>query len=383
MALSNLELDRLRKNSVDNTSSAVISLMFGSSRERESRHCLAPPLEKINNSQRSMDLPHHNTYFNTLPYLAGDQIGFGGFDLRVGKLISWCDVVIPKVTVQDLLDMDHKVLQEGEKFIFAPSPRGEKVYYVTSFESISYSDNLEILVDSKSTTGRVGAMTHRGGMTSSGKELIKIVQPFSFYIEVECGKTRLSQAVVRYKGTPYMSNQEIIASGEVSIEGSNSSLEKSLNSKGLLLNFDTAKSIYKSKRCDKPINMDAKGEIDWRDYFEIIEGSSKIRLEKETLYLLGSTNKLNLGGVTGFLSREDDVMTGTGAWGHFAGFFQPYFSGQITLEFYSFSNMRLSHGDDAGVVIFDKLDGEVNKEAHTGFYQGQSAPRLPKMFKID
>lgn len=384
MVISNLELDRLRRNYADNFASTVLSLVFDSRREKESTYHLLPPLEKIHRRQGVLDIQRHDTSFYTYPYIGDDQMGIGGFDLRVGKLISWCDVVIPRVTKDDLLDMDHKVLEEGEKFIFEPSSRGEKVYYVTSFESIYYSDNLEILVDSKSSTGRVGVMTHRGGMTSSGNELIKIVQPFSFYIEVECGKTKLSQVAVRYKGSPYMSNQEIIASGEVSIEGYNASLEKSLNSRGLLLNFDTTRIIYKSKRCDKPINMDVIGEIDWRHYFNVLEGGSKIRLDKENLYLLGSTNKLSLGGVTGLLSREDDVMTGTGAWGHFAGFIQPYFRGQITLEFYSFSNMRLAHGDNAGVVVFDKLDGEVqNKEDHTGFYQGQSAPRLPKMFKLD
>jgi len=321
------------------------------------------------------------TFLEITPF-EKEQLGTVGLDLRVGKLIAWSDTVSDNVCYNDLFSMEHKFLQEGEKFVLDSNEDGEKVYYITSFEKVDFSNNLEMMVDSKSTTGRVGGMSHGVGKSKEGY-LITIVQPYAFPLKVECGKTKLSQAIFRYKRTPYMTNEEILNSNEISFKGKGISLEKSLTPKGLLMRFDTGLA-YRAKKCDKPINMDAKGTIEWGDYFEAIEGNHSLTLDKKTLYLLGSLGVIGLGRACGVLSREQEVLTGAGAWGHFAGIFQPGFVGGITMEFYSHSKRKISRGDKAGVVLFDEVESDKTPLSYQqlGSYQGQKTPTLPKMFKV-
>jgi deoxycytidine triphosphate deaminase len=223
-------------------------------------------------------------------------------------------------------------------------------------------------------------MSHGVGSTEEG-ELITALQPFAFPLKVTCGKTRLSQTVVRYKGTPYMTNNEVLKSNEIKFEGDGVSLEKSLTPKGLLMQFNTDR-VYRAKQNNQPIDMDAKNTLQPADYFELIEGNSQLTLDKKTLYLIGSLGIIDLREACGLLSREQEVITGTGAWSHFAGIFQPFFKGGITMEFYSHSKRRLSRGDKAGVVVFDKVEGVKEKlKDYGGAYQGQRPPRLPKMFR--
>lgn len=324
-----------------------------------------------------------DTYISINPFEEG-QLGTIGLDLRVGRLIAWSDVVADNVTYANLGEMKHKTLKLGEKFVLEPDENGEKVYYITSFEEVKFSNNLEMAVDSKSTTGRVGGMSHGAGKTSHGN-LITIVQPYAFPLMVECGKTKLSQAIFRYKGTPYMTNEEILKSGEINFKGRDISLEKSLTPKGLSMQFDTS-IAYRAKKCDNPIEMDAKGTVDWRDYFELIDRNSSLTLDRRTLYLLGSLGNIELGRACGILSREEEVLTGTGTWGHFAGIFQPGFQGGITMEVYSHSKRKISRGDKAGVVLFDAVETNANygnlSYQKIGSYQGQKTPTLPKMFNV-
>ncbi len=306
------------------------------------------------------------------------KIGVAGFDLRIGTLIAHSDTVICNVTEQDLLEMDHEKLEAGQQYILNNDPEGNEVYYITSFEKVGLSQGLELLIDSKSTTGRVGAMSHGVGKTKDGK-LITIIQPFAFPLKISCGVTELAQAVVRNKDTSYMNLDEIKKSREINLE--NVCLEDSLNSRGLTMKFATNKA-YKARQNSIPIDMDARN-LAWQNYFELIGGNSELQLEPKTLYLLGSQGIIDLGEVCGLLSREQDVLTGTGTWGHFAGIFQPFFRGGITMEVYSYSKRRVSEGDKAGTVMFDRVEGVKNRpNDYGGSYQNQVPPLLPKMFKI-
>jgi len=178
-------------------------------------------------------------------------------------------------------------------------------------------------------------MTHYAGVTDEG-ELIKIIQPFAFPLQVTCGTTCLSQAAVRFKHSPYMTNKEVLQSGEIRFSNG-CELPDVLNSHGLKMTFRTHRA-YRAKSYNPdmpPIDMDARGTLDWRPYFELIEGNNDLLTDKKTLYLLGSQGRITLGKVFGILSREHGVITGTGAWSHLAGFFQPFWNGQATFEFYS------------------------------------------------
>lgn len=314
------------------------------------------------------------------PLLESDQIGLVGFDLRIGSLIARSDTVMDNVTEQDLINMSPQILDVGQSYIFNPDSNGENVYYVTSFEKISLSSDLEMLIDSKSTSGRIGCMTHLAGKTGDGR-LIMIVQPFSFPIKVKCGKSSLSQAVIRYRNSPYMTNKEILEHEDVKFYGAN--IEDLLTSQGMFMRFDT-NIAYRSKpfhRDMEPIDIDAK-ELDWKNYFDLVEGNSEIYINKKTLYLMGSQGVIELGAVCGLLSREQGVLTGTGAWSHLAGIFQPFWSGGITMEFYSHEKRRIVNGSGAGYVKFDKIDGRI-EPIKKGNYQNQKPPMLPKMFRCD
>jgi deoxycytidine triphosphate deaminase len=362
--------------------------------KKTTRKSLMPKLDEACISQAmpyfsEEDFSYNNDiYSNNLvlidPKPDKSQLGIVGFDLRQGRLIAECDTVMDNIEKKDLLKMPHKILEPGEPYIFYPDPDGEKVYYSTTFEKIGLSKDLELLIDSKSTTGRVGCLTHYAGSTENG-ELISIIQPFSFPLKVTCGKTCLSQAAIRYKNSPYMTNEEILKSNEVNFLGL-SSLKEALNSNGLKMSFKTNKA-YRAKPYNKdmaPIDMDEKASLDYKDYFDLIVGNHEIYTDKKTLYLLGSQGTIILKKAFGILSREQGVLTGTGAWSHLAGFFQPFWQGEITMEFYSHEKRRIRNGSGAGYVKFDSIEGKFEEPEKKGNYQNQSnTPTLPKMFKID
>ncbi len=322
--------------------------------------------------------PSAENYFYMSPLPEDDQIGTSAFDLRVGRNIACSDTALDKITESDLMDMHLENLNLGDEFVLENDRNGRKFNYITSFEIVKLSDDLEMVIDSKSTTGRVGGMSH-GVNQRTSRHMITMIQPYAFPLKVTCGKTRLSQAVVRYTGTPYMTKKEILESQDISFEGKGLSLEDCLTEKGLIMYFDPS-IVYKAKSCDIPIDMDVNGTLDWRPYFELIEGNSQMIIEPNVLYLIGAKGVISLGAVCGLLSREDEVHTGTGTWGHFAGIFQPGYKGGITMEVFSHTKRRITSDTRAGIVTFDKIDGEL-ESGYKGSYQYQKPPRLPRMFK--
>ncbi|MBD3252515.1 hypothetical protein GF386_02185 [Candidatus Pacearchaeota archaeon] len=322
------------------------------------------------------------------------QLGLVGFDIRAGRIIVKSDTVMDNVGLNDLLEMNPTNLDEGESYVLHPNADGENVYYIVGFEGLGLSDSLELLIDSRSTTGRVGCMTHFAGVTPEGN-LITAVQPYSFPVKITCGKTCLSQAAVRYRDSPFMTNDDIRDSGEISFFEEGSDLERklslanqgylrrSLNSQGLKMKFKTS-LVYRARPYHKdmaPIDMDGTNNLDPEEYFELIEGNSEIRADRKTLYLLGSQGIISLRKAFGILSREQGVITGTGAWSHLAGFIQPYWTGQITMEYYSHEVRRIINGSGAGFVRFDAIEGDCKEPEEEGSYQHQVAPALPKMFR--
>ncbi len=149
---------------------------------------------------------------------------------------------------------------------------------------------------------------------------------------------------------------------------------------GLAMTFSThlALKAKPKRRTPGPINMDSRAEYDVKDYFEIIEGNDQIPLDLRAFYLFGTRKEISLGDVCGLLSREARE-TGTGLWGHFAGVFQPFWRGEITMECRSESPRVIREGDPAGYVKFDKIRGA--KRIVEGSYLDQRAPLAPKMFK--
>lgn len=309
------------------------------------------------------------------------QIGPAGFDLRVGTRIACSDILRQHITPEKFEKMNPVRLPPGKNISLKCDADGRRVYYIASLEQTRLPRNLEIIIDAKSTTGRVGCMCHSVGSTFLGEAVIA-VQPFAFPIKITSGKTRLAQAIIRYKDTPFINFNELKKNNKkiLLFRNRKNVLGEMLTPLGLGVNFSTA-FVYRAKKCDEPIDMDLEGVLDWTKYFDRIEGNSIIVMDEKTLYLFGTQEEIKLGEIYGRLSRESD-LSGTGLWSHFAGHIQPFFEGSITLECFSSCKREITKGDLAGVILFDRVKGEIGRH-YNGAYQNQEAPRLARMFKQD
>ncbi len=126
--------------------------------------------------------------------------------------------------------------------------------------------------------------------------------------------------------------------------------------------------------------FDVRDELDPDEYFDFVETSKGyIDLDRFVFYLMGTQENISLGNVGGRISREHQ-FSGTGLWGHFAGWINPGFFGGITMEVWSLNDRRIKLNDVAGVVTFDEIEGLISENTST-HYLGQEVPKLPKMFK--
>ena len=317
-------------------------------------------------------------FFRILPHREKD-VGVASFDFRLGRLVAKSDTVLGEVSERELGEMEHWNLEPGQQFEFKYDPNGNCIYYLVSEEGVSHSGDLEFEVHSKSTTGRLGCHSKGVGRTSDGR-LITILQPLAFNLLAKSGEASFSQGVVRYKGTPYATLQEIETKKLVTISGGD--LKDFIHPLGLLVRFDT-RMAYAAKRTDEPIDLCASnGSLDWRKWWEVIEGNSQITLDPRRLYLLGSQGVMEFGQACGIISKEKDAYNGLGGLGCLAGVVQPKFRGGITMEPYFQNKTRIKIGDIAGHVLIDPVrDAASSGEVYSGDYQGQKAPRLPKMFE--
>jgi deoxycytidine triphosphate deaminase len=312
-----------------------------------------------------------------------------GFDLVVGDRIYVSDTVALRLDSEGLERIGERhELHEGEDFVLDCDMDGQKVYYIVSRERIKNSENLEFIVDSKSTSARLGAMSHCVGRTQDG-EFITLVQPYQFPLVVTAGKDKLSQVVVRFEGSSYLSSEEILqerrTDGKKGIDlvlGEESILDQSLSSRGISMGYSTHVAL-RAKGNNDPINLGAdKGSINWEQYWEIIDGNHSLTLDAKKLHLMGAQGVIHLGAQYGILSREHDIMTGTGVINNLAAIFHFGYVGEITLEVIANAKTVIHNGDIAGEVWFDNIKGSFDQKLieHDGQYQGHRAPMLPGMF---
>jgi len=314
------------------------------------------------------------TFLNLSPYNSED-IGPASFDFRLGGLVAKSNKLKSHgMTTADLLQMDCTHLSPGQEYLFEADPDGRNIYYYVSHESVEHSTNLEVEVHAKSTTGRLGCQTKDVGRTLDGK-IISVLQLLAFNLLARSGETSFGQGVVRYAHSNYATPKEILEKKLISCEGED--LEKSLNPFGARIRFNTCHA-YAAKRTSAPIDMSAKN-LDWEKWWELIKGNATITLEGKRLYLLGSKGNLTLHNSCGIISKEQTAFNGLGGFGCLAGVVQPGWNGEITMEPYFplGQETEISNGDLAGYILIDPIEGTGT---YTGNYQGQKAPKLPKMF---
>lgn len=286
------------------------------------------------------------------------KINPSGFDLTLADYVALSDTFHSSISENELANMGFTKIK-SERFVFENDEEGKKVYYVLTNEKINLPRNLEMVIDACSTTGRVGCLIHKVGKTSVGRQILAI-QPFSFPIEITFGETTPAQAIIRNKGTDFVSPTELKGSKELKISYKGKDvLEKLLKPEGLTMTIST-NLIYKSKKNKNAIDMDLREEIDPKEYFEIIEGNSKFKMEAKSFYLAATREIIELGNLCGRLSRMSHTG-GPAFMSDFAGYFHPGFIGGITLECYSFINRVIEEGNPIGIVTFDEIKGAIKK----------------------
>jgi len=307
-----------------------------------------------------------------------------GIDVRLGNEV-WVSDTLARLNENNatsfLKTAQYKKIENS--FVCQSDHKGQRIYYFLTHERITTSPLIEYKIDSRSTTGRVGCMSHQAsnGDMFDGRILIAL-QPFAFPIEVIPGKTSVSQIIFRFLGTSYMTKDEIKKAWgeEIALYEKEDlvSLESRLRTDKLEMTFSTER-VYRAKNKVRPIDLTVADQYDQEDFFEEIKGNNNFTLEPYNFYLFGTRETISLGKICGELSRENSNV-GTGLWSHFAGFFMPGFSGQITLECWTPVKRIISHGDPAGLVTLDQVMTSQDIK-FIGPYQNQKAPRLPKMFK--
>lgn len=308
-----------------------------------------------------------------------------GYDLRVGEFVKESDTIQTdfKATVQSFED----VQSTKDGFVCQADSSGRRVYYILNFEEIVLPEEYGAVIDSKSTTGRAGGMCHDVRSREDKQLPIRrfsfpmVFQPYAFPILLRAGKTSLAQMIIRFQGSDFVKNCVKDLEGKVEIwrDSRKLDLAEVVGPDGLEMTFST-KRVYRAKqKVPEALDLTLKEHYKWEDYFDLIDGNGEVEMEPHRFYLFGTREEIRMGNVCGRLSREHH-HTGTGLWSHFAGFFMPGYAGEITLECLSTTKRVIGEGEPAGLVIFDEVSGS-NVSLYRGEYQGQKAPRLPKIFK--
>lgn len=315
-----------------------------------------------------------------------EQINTIGIDLRLSDRVWISDTLMQIRKPQDLsmLDSMEKV-DVSDSFICQPDPQGKNIYYFLTHESITHSPHLEFKVDSRSTTGRVGCMSHKvsNGNFFNGRILIAL-QPYAFPIKVIPGETSTSQLIFRYAGTNLLTPEQIKAiwGKEIGFYLDNELLPFNQVSKpgGLEMTFST-KRFFVAKKTDIPIDL-TRTDYEPSEFFEEREGNDQVTIEPQKFYLFGTREAVKLGSIWCELSREN-ASVGTGLWSHFAGSFNPGYQGSITLECINTAGNKrvIASEDPAGLVVADRVNTTVDPTYKSCAYQNQDAPKLPKVFK--
>ena len=341
------------------------------------------------------------------------QLQPNSIEVRVGERI-W-ESIKPNFTVSyinsQILKKYFKPMEMSDGFILEPS----KTYIVESYEGIKLPWYIIGETETKSSVGRVGAIGYALGLrfgklkpTSIPKKFYFLIENNAFPLKLIPGKTRISQIILRKRGTTYLSAKEIrkvYTSVPVEIlegyekeeelkkiclirEGEGLPFSLACRENGLQFTLSLEK-IYVQKKVEdsEPIDLTKVEYCDPEDYFEVKSGEKgKFYMEKGKLHLLGSRETVLQGDVYGRLERMEEE-SGIGMIHHLAGSFDLWFYGQCTFEAISYKDRILVEGQPMAKLILDLPITGVEKDRRYGrpsvgsAYRGQSAPTLPKFFK--
>lgn len=372
------------------------------SREEEgsrSSKCGLLPDRSIMTSRQStgITLPKTNPFscFVVDPEPSEDQIQGASLELRVGDELFVMKGEFTSLAPEDIprYSKKRKEIKEGEEVLLKPG----NVYVIKSLERLRIPNNYYGISDARSSLARIGcggcAATTRNGIIDSGfynkePEFVYFkIEPQAFPIILKRGETRPIQIRFRENGSGPLGAKEIeeIYGDKVVLRDNGNMIKFNhdlLDENGLVLRLNTFRYYVQKKNVKIPIDISKKDYYNSEEFFEYIENGECVILKPNRLYLFGTKENISFDKmVCGDLVRSPDTL-GQGLSNNFARFFDPGFSGEVTLEAWVYKDTpwQLFDGQYFGRILIERLDSEPLR-SYEGTYKGQKAPRLPKMFK--
>jgi len=332
------------------------------------------------------------------PELNPDQIQPASIELKAGDKIWQVDYLFSSKQG----NFEEDLSKYGKEIEINPDKpevvlKKGKIYVLRSYERLSLPRNIEASADAKSTTGRVGCLCQllsKGSYSNLPKgygqvypeHVYSFIEPHAFNLILNPLKTRFFQLRFRINGTGYINTEKLkeVYGKERGINwfvnDKKMPLEDVIDENALKMTLST-KRIYKQKNTKIPLDLTKKEEYNPKDFFEEIKGNGEIMMKPNKLYLFGTKESIEMGPYAGHLTRTDKFIESS-LFSHFAGLFDPWFKGGITLEMWSPKPTLLRDGDYIGKVYFEESEGLIlPSSGYHGSYKNQDAPKLPKIFK--
>ncbi len=286
------------------------------------------------------------------------------------------------------------------------NPLEKEVQYICYIGKINLPKEIYSYGNAKSSTGRVDLhvrlladYTHTyDTLTFGEKEFWLHITPHSFsvicpektallQIRLFSGDARLSVAEVKDLNAQQKKNQKYFSYTKQNILNEKISWEKYSDVRGhdILLSLNVPKKGivgYKAKKTNKVINL-GKFDHNSLDFFEPIFGnaSGKLELEKNAFYILSTREYINISENLAGEMVANDTRLGEFRT-HYAGFFDPGFSGEGVLEVRPQEDISFWHGQPMVPFRLEKMSEIPEKSYKIGHnYYGQKGPKLAKFFK--
>jgi dCTP deaminase len=284
-------------------------------------------------------------------------------------------------------------------------PLEKDVQYICKVGKINLPKNLYAYGNAKSSSGRVDVhvrllsdYTHSYDTITPGeKEIWLHISPHSFtvicpdntpllQVRIFNGDGRIKVGEVKELNTKQKKAQKFFGyekKNEISKKVSWENASK-LSGRDIILSLNVPKKSvvgYVAKKTNKIINL---GKLDHNgsDFFEpIFSNDGQIYLEKDKFYILSTREYIN---IPEYLAGEmiaNDPRLGEFRT-HYAGFFDPGFSGEGVLEVRPQENITFWHGQPMVPFRLEYVSEVPEKSYKVGHnYFGQRGPRLAKFFK--
>jgi dCTP deaminase len=304
----------------------------------------------------------------------------------------------PNQTIRELLGHMDATLHNIK------NPLERDVQYICCVGKISLPEKLYAFGNAKSSSGRVDLhvrlmadYTHAYDTITPGeKEFWLHITPHSF--PVICPDNTPLLQIRFFNGDGRLLVSEI---EELNLQNKIFSYPKHDTASGKHLSW-TDYSNIKSKNIILSLNLPEKKMAGWKakktskvldlsrrdysptDFFDpVFSKNGKIDLEKDAFYILSTRETINIpenlaGEMVANHVRLGEFRT------HYAGFFDPGFSGEGVLEVRPQENISFWHGQPMVPFRLEKMSANPKKSYKVGHnYYGQKGPKLAKFFRKD